>query len=185
MSNDAARGAKQSSEATDPALDRSTAAIRISAAAATPSARSVRALLDALEAMERGNPSEGLRTRQVVRCGKGSLSLGEESLMRKWRFHDAFRPLSFEALERRRLLAAVSACQEDGDVDWRAAWPSSFFLPVTHARGDHPQRRLDDHPEPRQASAPESTSPDATMDGRFNELVSSAQLFGSELIFAA
>src|SRR4051812_19735198 len=178
MSNEAARGAKQSSEASDESLDRATAAVRASAAAATPSARSVRAMLDALEAMQRGNAREGARTRQVMRCGRGSLSLGEETLMRKWRFHDAFRPLSFEALERRRLLAAVSVYQDDELADRRGAWPDSFFLPITHARGDRPQRRWDAHPEMREGRADESMPGEALVDGCFNDLVSSAQLFG-------
>jgi hypothetical protein len=181
MSNDAAGGSRKSGEA----LDRAAAAIRASAAAATPSERSVRAMLDTLVAMERGHVRGHVRGsvagRQVVRSGKGSLSLNEDSLMRKWRFHDAFRPLSFEALERRRLLAAVSVYQDDGGFDRRGAWPDSFFLPIHHTRGDRPQRRWDTHPEPCEAREPES---DALMDGRLNELASS-QLFGSELIFAA
>src|SRR5207237_1791905 len=128
-SNDSTRGAGDSNGAPDtvPAgpLDRATAAVRASAAAVTPSARSLRAMLDALEAMERGQARERAQRRQVMRSGKGDLSLTEDSLMRKWRFHDAFRPLSFESLERRRLLAAVSEYQDDDGADRRPVWPDS------------------------------------------------------------
>src|SRR5207253_11251754 len=111
--------------------------------------------------------------------------LTEDSLMRKWRFHDAFRPLSVESLERRRLLAAVSEYQDDDGADRRPVWPDSFFLPVAHARADRPQRRWDGHLGVREGRAVESMPAEALVDGRFSELVSSAQLFGSELIFAA
>lgn len=160
-------------------LERATAAIRASAAAVTPSTRSIEAMLELLGARQRDGGSQ----RQMMRAGKGGLSLTEDAVMKKWRFHDAFRPLSFESLERRRLLAAVSAFQDDGGAD-RRVWPDSLFLPVIHVRGDRPQRRLDGHVEPHANDASDSDSADVLAFGRFESL-SSSDVFGSELIFAA
>lgn len=160
-------------------LERATSAIRASAAAVTPSTRSIEAMLEMLGARQR----DGRPQRQVMATGKGGLSLTEEALMKKWRFHDAFRPLSFESLERRRLLAAVSAYQDDGSAE-RRAWPDSLFLPVIHVRGDRPQRRWDSHVEPHTNDALVSDSADVLAPGRFAAL-SSSDVFGSELIFAA
>ena len=148
-------------------LERATAAVRACAAAAAPSPRAVEALLEALASRQHGP------NRQVVASGKGGLSLTEDALMKKWRFHDAFRPLSFEALERRRLLAATTVYQDDGAADRRTTWPDCLFLNVAHARGDRPQRRWDAHPEPG-----------ATAAGVSDRLPSEVT-FGSELIFAA
>ena len=148
-------------------LERATAAIRGSAASVAPSRHTIEALLEALVAPQQG-PG-----RRVVSSGRGGLSLTEDALMKNWRFHDAFRPLSFESLERRRLLAATTMFQDDGGADRRTAWPDCIFLNIAHARGDRPQRRWDSHPDPR-AEGP----------GRDGTLASE-NVFGSELIFAA
>jgi hypothetical protein len=149
-------------------LERATAAVRASAASAAPSPRAVQALLDALASRQQAPH------RQVMASGKGGLSLTEDALMKKWRFHEAFRPLSFESLERRRLLAATSVYQDDGAADRRTTWPDCLFLNVAHARGDRPQRRWDAHP------APDGDMP----SGPLGRLLSD-NVFGSELIFAA
>jgi hypothetical protein len=157
-------------------LHRATAAIRASAAAVAPSASAVRTMLERLDATQR-EP----RATRVLASGRGSLSLSEDALMRKWRFQDAFRPLSFEALERRRLLAATSLFQDDGSAERR--WPDGLWLPVIHARGERPQRRFDGHDAP--TTSTHAAAPDSPAHGRLEALWSSSHLFGSELIFAA
>ena len=145
-------------------LERAAAAVRGSAGSLAPSRQAIDAVLVALAARQTG------AGRAVVSSGRGGLSLTEDALMKKWRFHDAFRPLSFESLERRRLLAATTMFQDDV-VDRRIAWPDCIFLNLAHARGDRPQRRWDSHPEPRAAVTGFETASD--------------NVFGSELIFAA
>src|SRR5437763_5930570 len=95
-------------------LERATDAIRRSAAGTSPSADAVRSVLDALDGLCRdAAATRGTSGRTVLRSARGGLSVAEDALMRKWRMHDAFRPLSFEALERRRLLAATTGYQDD------------------------------------------------------------------------
>ena len=160
-------------------LERATTAIRRSAASLAPSSQSVQATLAALAARQQAPAPQ----RQAMAAGKGGLSLTEDALMKKWRFHDAFRPLSFESLERRRLLAAVTLYQDDRPADRRAPWGDCFFIPVVHARGDRPQRRVDAHPQPPGDESPVGAF-DPVMPGGLEDL-RSRHLFGSELIFAA
>jgi hypothetical protein len=159
-------------------LRRATAAIRASAAAVTPSAHAVQAMLERLGAAQ-CEP----RAAQALASGRGSLSLTEDALMKKWRFQEAFRPLSFEALERRRLLAATTLFQDDGSAEHR--WPDGLWLPVIHARGERPQRRYDGHDAPLTDTPADGEGSESPALGRLDALWSSAQIFGSELIFAA
>ena len=158
-------------------LEKAAAAIRASAGSAAPSPKAVHALLDALRAAEQAP------RRETVSSGRGGLSLSEDSLMKKWRFHDAFRPLSFESLERRRLLAAFTCYQDDSATERRGAWPDSFFPPAIHVRGDRPQRRWDGRVRP-EASAVEQVDAQWLTHVPFATRAS-AELFGSELIPAA
>lgn len=160
-------------------LDRATAAIRASAAAVTPAAYAVQAMLERLGATQR---EPRATSSQALASGRGSLSLTEDALMKKWRFQEAFRPLSFEALERRRLLAATTMFQDDGSAERR--WPDGLWLPVIHARGERPQRRFDGHDAPGAGPGGDAIE-EGSAHGRLDALWSSAHLFGSELIFAA
>jgi hypothetical protein len=145
-------------------LERAAAAVRRGAEGLAPSARSLEALLETLGAIERGS----------LAAGSGAVSLAEETLMKKWRMHDAFRPLSFESLERRRMLAVIV---QGSDGAAEQAWPQSFVMPATYVTGGWALRAAGDPPRPTPAQA-------AVLE-QLDAMAIEADVFGSQLILAA